>query len=54
MIRYILATNRSSIRKLKIEEQFKLPDGTQQDIFEQYVLISQDPRKERKFNQNKK
>jgi len=52
-MRYILATNRSSIRRLEPEEYFKLPDANK-DMFYQYVLISQDPRKERTFNMLKK
>jgi hypothetical protein len=48
LLRYILATNRSTIRQLKAEERFELPEGIQ-GLFDQYVLISQDPKKERKF-----
>jgi hypothetical protein len=39
LMRYILATNRSSIRRLEPEEYFKLPEGNK-DLFYQYVLIS--------------
>jgi|LauGreDrversion4_2_1035121.scaffolds.fasta_scaffold2200018_1 hypothetical protein len=40
LIRYILATNRSSIRKLDPKNQFELPQNFAQDAFEQYILIS--------------
>ena len=48
LLRYILATNRSTVRYLKADERVRLPEGTS-DMFEQYILISQDPKKERKF-----
>ena len=39
LLRYILATNRSSIRKLEGPNRIELPAGAE-DHFEQYILIS--------------
>lgn len=39
LLRYILATNRSSIRKLEGPNRIELPAGSE-DHFEQYILIS--------------
>ena len=39
LLRYILATNRSSIRKLEGPNRIELPIGSE-DHFEQYILIS--------------
>lgn len=48
LVRYILATNRSTIRYLTDQNKipFKVELG---DMFDQYILTSQDPFKERKF-----